>query len=136
MMYRKLGFAELAAAVLSLLRENTPYDVYDAVPEDAESPFLLAEVVGKRDSSSKTTWKETFVVNIHCVAKPSPARTEVYEMIQKAEEAMTAPMRLPDGVECLFQAETGVQSMQLDETGEWHAVLSYEIMTSYGIKCK
>ena len=136
MMYRKLGFAELAAAVLQVLRENTAYDVYDAVPEDAESPFLLAEVVGKRDSSSKTTWKETFVVNIHCVAKPSPARTEVYEMIQKAEEAMTAPMQLPDGVECLLQAETGVQSMQLDETGEWHAVLSYEIMTSYGIKCK
>ena len=41
MMYRKLGFAELAAAVLQVLRENTAYDVYDAVPEDAESPFLF-----------------------------------------------------------------------------------------------
>ena len=81
MMYRKLGFAELAAGVLDVLRQNTGYDVYDAVPEDAESPFLFVEVVGKRDSSSKTTWKETFVVNIHCIAKPSPARTEVYEMI-------------------------------------------------------
>ena len=76
MMYRKLGFAELAAAVLQVLRENTAYDVYDAVPEDAESPFLFAEVVGKRDSSSKTTWKETFVLHIHCIAKPSRARTE------------------------------------------------------------
>lgn len=102
MMYRKLGFAELAVAVLQVLRENTAYDVYDAVPEDAESPFLFAEVVGKRDSSSKTTWKETFVLHIHCIAKPSRARTEVYQMIQKAEEAMTAPLgaaagrRVPD----------------------------------------
>lgn len=136
MMYRKLGFAELAAGVLDVLRQNTGYDVYDAVPEDAESPFLFVEVVGKRDSSSKTTWKETFVVNIHCIAKPSPARAEVYEMIQRTEEAMTAPLVLPAGVECLLQTETGVQSMQLDETGEWHAVLGYEIMTSYGLKCK
>lgn len=136
MMYRKLGFAELAAAVLQVLRENTAYDVYDAVPEDAESPFLFAEVVGKRDSSSKTTWKETFVLHIHCIAKPSRARTEVYQMIQQAEEAMTAPLELPQGVECLTQTETGVQAMQLDETGEWHAVLGYEIMTSYGPKCK
>lgn len=70
MMYRKLGFAELAVAVLQVLRENTAYDVYDAVPEDAESPFLFAEVVGKRDSSSKTTWKETFV--LLSTVSPSP----------------------------------------------------------------
>ena len=57
-------------------------------------------------------------------------------MIQRTEEAMTAPLVLPAGVECLLQTETGVQSMQLDETGEWHAVLGYEIMTSYGLKCK
>ncbi len=136
MMYRKLGFAELAAAVLEVLRENSGFPVYDAVPDDAESPFLFAEVIGKRDSSSKTTWKETFTVNLHCIAKPSPARTEVYEMIQAAEEAMTAPLSMPRGVECLRQTETGVQSMQLDETGEWHAVLGYEIMTSNGLKIK
>lgn len=136
MMYRKLGFAELAAAVLEVLRENTRYDVYDAVPEDAPSPFLFAEVVGKRDSSSKTTWKETFTVNIHCIAEPSDARTQVYQMIQEAEEAMTAPLSMPSGVECLLQSETGVQSMRMDDTGEWHAVIGYEIMTSYGLKIK
>lgn len=136
MMYRKLGFAELAAAVLAVLRENTPYDVYDAVPDDAPSPFLFAEVAGKRDSSSKTTWKEIFTVNIHCIAEPSDARTQVYQMIHAAEEAMTTELSLPSGVECLLQSETGVQSMNLDETGEWHAVIGYEIMTSYGLKIK
>lgn len=54
MMYRKLGFAELAVAVLQVLRENTAYDVYDAVPEDAESPFLFAEVVGKCELTRET----------------------------------------------------------------------------------
>ena len=81
-MYRKLGFAELAAALLGVLRRNTSYEVYDAVPENAASPFLFAEIVGKRDGSSKTTWKEVFSVNIHAIAKPSPARTEIYQMIQ------------------------------------------------------
>lgn len=136
MMYRKIGFAELAISVLESLRKNTPYDVYDAVPDDAESPLLFVEVIGKRDSSSKTTWKETFTVNIHCIAEPSNARTQIYQMIQHAEEAMTAPLSMPKGVECLLQAETGVQSLQLDETNEWHAVISYDIMTSYGLKIK
>lgn len=135
-MYRKLGFAELAAALLGVLRRNTPYDVYDAVPEDAASPFLFAEIVGKRNASSKTTWKEVFSVNLHCIAKPSPTRTEVYQMIQAVEEAMTVQLVLPEGIQCLMQTEAGVQSMQLDDTGEWHAVLSYEIMTSNGLKIK
>lgn len=57
-------------------------------------------------------------------------------MIQAVEESMTEPLSMPDGITLVLQTETGVQSLQQDETNEWHAVLSYEIMVSYGLKCK
>ena len=46
MMLRKVGFAEIAAAVLQNLRTNTDYACYDAVARDTPSPFLFVEVVG------------------------------------------------------------------------------------------
>lgn len=136
MMMRKVGFAEIAAAMLQNLRTNTNYACYDAVARDTPSPLLFVEVVGKRDASSKTMYKEVFTVQMHAVATPGNARTEIYSMIQTVEEAMTASLILPDGITLVLQTETGVQSLQQDETNEWHAVLSYEIMVSYGLKCK
>ena len=136
MMLRKAGFAEIAAAVLQNLRKNTGYACYDAVEKDTPSPFLFVEVVGKRDASSKTMFKEIFTVQIHAIATPSDARTEIYSMIQSVEESLTESLTLPDGITLVLQTDTGVQSLQQDETNEYHAVISYEIMVSYGLKCK
>lgn len=136
MILRKLSFAEIASGVLQTLRTHTPYDCYDAVPQDSPSPLLFAEVVGKRDASSKTMYKEIFTVQVHAIASPGNARTEIYQMIQTVEEALTEPIPLPESVTLVLQTETGVQSFQQDETTEWHAVLAYEIMVSYGMKCK
>ena len=104
--------------------------------KDTPSPFLFVEVVGKRDASSKTMFKEIFTVQIHAIATPSDARTEIYSMIQSVEESLTESLTLPDGITLVLQTETGVQSLQQDETNEYHAVISYEIMVSYGLKCK
>lgn len=136
MILRKLSFVEIASGVLQTLRTHTPYDCYDAVPQDAPSPLLFAEVVGKRDASSKTMYKEIFTVQIHAIASPGNARTEIYQMINAVEEALTEPISTPEAVTLVLQTETGVQSFQQDETTEWHAVLAYEIMVSYGMKCK
>ena len=76
MMLRKAGFAEIAAAVLQNLRKNTGYACYDAVEKDTPSPFLFVEMVGKRDASSKTMFKEIFTVQIHAIATPSDARAK------------------------------------------------------------
>lgn len=136
MMLRKLSFAEIAAGILQTLRTNTRYDCYDAVPQDSPSPLLFAEVVGKRDASSKTMYKEIFTVQVHAIASPGNARTEIYQMINAVEEALTESISTPEAVTLVLQTETGVQSFQQDETTEWHAVLAYEIMVSYGMKCK
>lgn len=136
MMHRKIGFAELAAAVLNTLRRNTAFSCYDAVPTDAPSPLLFVEVIGKRDASSKTMYKEIFTVQVHAVASPGDARTEIYQMIQQVEEALTEDIALPEPITLVLQTETGVQSMQKEATNEWHAVLSYDLTVSYGWKCK
>ncbi len=135
-MLRKLGFAELAAAILEALRQRTPYPCYDAVPIDAPSPLVFVEVNGKADSSTKTMYKETFSVNIHLIAHPGEARTQIYQMIQDVEEALTQQVRLPPCITLILQTENGVNSFQQDETREWHAVLTYEFMVSYGFRVK
>ena len=136
MMLKKLGFAEIAVAILNTLRNYTNYPCYDAVPENAPSPFIFVEIVGKQDSSTKTMYKETFTAYLHAIASPSDCRTEIYSMIKTIEETLTERIKLPPGVTNILQTETGVQALQQDETGEFHAVLGYEIMVSYGYKTK
>lgn len=136
MSMRKIGFAEMAAAILDRLRKETGYPCYDAVPDNAPSPLLFAEVTGKRDSSGKTMFKETFQANIHVIASPGDARLELYRMIQDVEEALTEDLELPASITLVLQSETGVNAVQQDETGEWHGILEYEFTVSYGFKVK
>lgn len=136
MTLRKLGFAELAAAIMAALRQHTDYDVYDAVPENAPSPLIFVEVIGKRDGSTKTMFREIFSANIHLIATPGNSRLEVYRMIQAAEEALTQRIAVPPNITLVMQTETGVNALQQDETNEYHAVLGYEFMVSYGFKVK
>lgn len=135
-MIRKASFLEVASATLEILRAGTSFPWYDAIPIDAPTPLGMVEVVGKVDSSVKTTIKETFTVNVHVIAKATDARTEIYKLIQAAEEAMTQPMELPAPIKWLRSGEVGVVSMQQDETGEYHAVLQYAVMASYGLRVK
>lgn len=136
MILKKLGFTEIAAAILDMLRNCTDYPCYDAVPENAPSPLIFVEIVGKQDSSTKTMYKETFTAYVHAIASPSDCRTEIYSMIKIIEETLTERVTLPPGITNILQTETGVQALHQDETGEFHAVLGYEIMVSYGFKTK
>lgn len=132
MMKRKLSFLEIAATLLNNLRKNTQYNCYDAVPDNTPSPLIFAEVVGKRDSSSKTMYKETFIAYVHAIAAPGDSRVQIYNMIHDVEEALTEDLVLPDDITFLFCTETGVQSVQSsssfekDETNERHKSRSYK----------
>ena len=128
MMLRKAGFAEIAAAVLQNLRKNTGYACYDAVEKDTPSPFLFVEVVGKRDASSKTMFKEIFTVQIHAIATPSDARTEIYSMIQSVEESLTESIMLPDGITLVLQTENRCAVFAAGRNKRISCRDSYEIM--------
>lgn len=135
-MYVQLGLVDLIAAVQKKIQDKTGLKCYDAVPQDAPSPFYFAEVVNKRPAHTKTMWRDIFTVYIHAVARPSASSVEVYKLVQQLEEAMTEDVQLPEEYSLVMQTNNGIQIIKTDETNEKHAVTSYEFMICYGIKCK
>lgn len=139
-MYKQLGLVDLISAIQKQVEAKTGIKCYDEVPQNAPSPFYFAEVVGKRPAHSKTMWRDVFTVWIHAIAeKPKNqegSSVQIYELIQKLEEALTEDIELPEEFELIMQTNNGIQTIKTDETGEKHAVLAYEFMVCYGFKCK
>lgn len=135
-MYTQLGLLDLIAAIQEKVEDKTGLKCYDAVPDNASSPFYFAEVVGKRPAHTKTMWRDIFTVWIHAIAEPTDSSVPVYRYIQMLEEALTEDIQLPEEFELVRQTNNGVQTIKTDETNEKHAVLAYEFMVCYGFKWK
>ena len=121
------------------IEKYTGVVAFDSVPKDAPSPFYFIEIVDKRPEDTKVMWCAVFTIWIHAIAKKAEegkSKIAIYKMIEDLEEALTMELALPDGVEVLRQVETGMQSLQEDETGENHAIIAYEIKVAYGFKTK
>ena len=69
-------------------------------------------------------------------AEKGDSSVQVYELIQNLEEALTDDIELPEGYELIMQTNNGIQTIKTDETGEKHAVISYDFTVCYGFKCK
>lgn len=135
-MYRQLGLLDLIHAVQEKIENKTGLRCYDAVPDNAPSPFYFAEVVSKRSAHTKTMYRDVFTVWIHAVAEPGQSSVRIYELIQLLEESLTEDIILPEGFELILQTNNGVQRIKTDETNEKHAVLAFEFTVCYGFKCK
>lgn len=135
-MFSQLGLVDLISAVQKTVQEKTGLRCYDAVPNDAPSPFYFAEVVSKRPEKNKLMFKDVFTVFIHAIASPGASSVEIYDLIQKLEEALTTEICLPRGFELLLQSNAGLQNIQTDETNEKHAIVAYEFTVCYGYKIK
>lgn len=136
MAYKQMGLVDLISAIQNKVEEGPGLRCYDAVPVNKPSPFYYAEVVGKRPAHSKTMWRDIFTVWIHAIAEPGESSVQIYELIQKLEEALTEDIDLPEEYELIMQTNNGIQTIKTDETKEKHAVLAYEFMICYGYKCK
>lgn len=135
-MYKQIGLTDLLSAIQKKVQDNTGMKCYDAIPDNAPSPFYFAEVIGKRPAHSKTMWRDVFTVWIHAIAEPGDSSVQIHKLIQELEEALTEDIELPEGFELVMQTNNGVQTIKTDETNEKHAVLAYEFMVCYGFKCK
>lgn len=135
-MLKKLGLVDLHKAIKEKIEDKTKLKAYDVVPENAPAPFYFIEIVDKRPEDTKVMWCEVFTVWIHAIAKKTGSRIDIYQLIQKLEEALTEELDLPEEFDILRQTESGMQSLQEDETHEMHAILTYEIKVSYGFKTK
>ena len=106
------------------------------VREDEASPFFFVEFAGTRPVKSRTMFLEDFTCYVHAVSAPSESQMGVLQMVADMEEAMEAVVSLPAPFHVAQQTEDGVQQVMRDPTGEWHAVVSYTIRVSYGLKIK
>ena len=115
-MYKQLGLVDLISAIQKKVQDNTGTTCYDAVPDNAPSPFYFAEVIGKRPAHSKTMWRDIFTVWIHAIAEPGESSVQIYKLIQDLEEALSEDIELPEGFDLIMQTNNGVQTIKSDET--------------------
>ena len=127
MAYKQMGLVDLIFAIQKKVEDKTDLKCFDSVPANGVSPFYYAKVVGKRPAHSKTMWRDIFTVWIHAIAEPGESSVQIYELIQKLEEALTEDIDLPEGYELIMQTNNGIQTIKTDETGEsmlyWHMSL-------------
>lgn len=136
MTLKKLNYTDLFKSIQSRIEEFTGLKCYDKIPQDAPSPLYYAEIVQVRPENTKTMFIDVFTVLIHCISEPNKGSMAVYKLIQEVEESLTKDIILNPEYWILNQSSQGLNSIQLDETDEKHAVLAYEFKIVYGFKIK
>ena len=136
MAYMKLSPVTLIAAVQDKVQKLTALKCYDHVPFNVPSPFYFAEITRILPANTKTMFRDNYTVWIHCIAEDSDSSAGIYNLIAGLQEALSEDITLPEPFELVMQTDGGVQTIKTDETGEKHAVVTFDFMVCYGFKCK
>ena len=135
-MLRRMNITDLMKAVQTQIKNGTGLPCYDSVPENAASPFYFMSYAGSQPADTKTMYVDRHTVDIHIIADVSPSSVPVFRYIQALEQAMTEDISIPKEYKLVRQSSGGVRTIQNDETGEKHAVMSFTFLISYGYKVK
>ena len=136
MAYQKLSPVTLIAAVQEKVEDLTGLRCYDHVPLNEASPLYFAEITRIQPANSKTMFRDVYSVAIHCIAEESPSSVGVYNLIENLQSALSEDITLPEPFELVMQTDNGVQTIKTDESGEKHAIVSYDFTVCYGFICK
>ena len=135
-MLKRMNITDLMKAVQTQIKDGTGLPCYDSVPENAASPFYYMSYAGSQPADTKTMYVDRHTVDIHIIADVSPSSVPVFRYIQALEQAMTEDISIPREYKLVRQDSGGVRTIQNDETGEKHAVMSFTFLISYGYKTK
>ena len=136
MAYQKLSPVTLIAAVQDKVEALTGLRCYDHVPLNEASPLYFAEITRIQPANSKTMFRDVYSVAIHCIAEESPSSVGVYNLIENLQSALSEDISLPEPFTLVMQTDNGVQTIKTDESGEKHAIVSYDFTVCYGFICK
>lgn len=136
MAYKKLSPVTLIAAVQEKVETLTGLRCYDHVPQNEASPLYFAEIIQIQPANSKTMFRDVYSAAIHCIAEESPSSVGVYNLIENLQSALSEDITLPEPFELVMQTDNGVQTIKTDESGEKHAIVSYDFTVCYGFICK
>ena len=131
-----MNITDLMKAVQTQIKDGTGLPCYDSVPENAASPFYYMSYAGSQPADTKTMFVDRHTVDIHVIADVSPSSVPVFRYIQALEQAMTEDISIPKEYKLVRQSSGGVRTIQDDESGEKHAVMSFTFLISYGYKTK
>lgn len=136
MAYQKLSPVTLIAAVQKKVEALTGLRCYDHVPLNEASPLYFAEITRIQPANSKTMYRDVYSVAIHCIAEENPSSVGVYNLIENLQSALSEDIILPEPFTLVMQTDNGVQTIKTDESGEKHAIVSYDFTVCYGFICK
>lgn len=136
MMLQKISPVIVLSALQKQVQNGTGMICYDAVPENAPSPFYYMRITRIQPANTKTMFVDRFDITIHSVAKPTDSSVPVLGMVEALETALTQRIGLPHPYHLYNVISNGTQNLMQDETGEWHAVNTYSVYVSYGFRCK
>lgn len=132
---RRLSPVDLVAAVVARVSGGTGVRcVLD--PGDERSPLYSVSLTGMRPERSKSLRIDVYELQVHAISAPSRTSEAALSMVWALQEAMEADVELPRPFCLVRQDDMGLQSVKRDPTGEWHAVVAYEVTVSYGLMVK
>lgn len=132
----QLSIKDLVKAILDRIRV-TGLACYDVVPEDEVPPYCYVQVTRTYPDDTKTMYCKGYDVWIHVFADENAgSHVPIYSYIEQVEEAMTEDIILPEPYYLVTQIDTGLQTIQEEETGSSHAVIGFTFKISYGYKVK
>lgn len=136
-MLSRLSIGMFLGLLIDHVEGKTGLRCYDD-PNNKESPLYSVQLVRSEPSDTKTMYVDVLEVWAHCVSAPVKpySNAPVLELVQTLEEAMSEDVALPDGYRMLRQVYNGLQTLKVDESGEGHAVLSFQFHICYGFRCK
>lgn len=132
---KRLPLDDFVAAVVARVKEGTGVKCVTDVNEES-SPLYSVGALTVRPDKTKSMWLDVYTVEIHAITKPSKTRQSVFEMITALEEAMSKPITLECPFRVVRQTDNGLNTIKRDETGEWHAIVSFDVVVSYGLIIK
>lgn len=132
---RRISPVDLVAAVVARVSEGTGTKCV-LNPDGEESPLYSASLVGTRPGKSKSMFLDVYQIQLHAISAPSGSSGSVMGMVAALEEAMERDVALPAPFWLVRQDDMGIQNVKRDPTGEWHAIVAYELTVSYGLMIK
>lgn len=137
MMLQRLSVAQFIGCLIDHIEEATGLRCYD-YPDNVESPLFSVEIASTSTANTKTMYLDVFNVKIHCISEPVKpySNAPVLALVQTLQEAMTERFELPEPFSLYRLDHTGLETLKRDESGEGHAILTYQFYICYGFRCK
>lgn len=131
---KRLSINEVIKAFQQNFRnaEETLRDDADGIA----SPLFFIRSAGKRQEDTKQQFIDVFTMQVHAVSSDTNSVVEINNMVETVENIMFHDIKLSEPYSLLVQIQDNVTAPRREESGEWHAVLTYIVKVSYGYKFK